>query len=108
MIEAIGKDIGLTTRWTVMQDLGRTGVALKKRTKALEITVDGVRVEQDGEDALLPCDTVVLAAGAVPYNPLQALLEQKGIPCRVAGDAQRIGLAFDAVHQGFAAGREIG
>lgn len=108
MIDAIGKDIGLTTRWTMMQDLGRTGVSLKKRTRALEITVEGVRVQQNGEEALLPCDTVVLAAGAVPHNPLQALLEQKEIPCRVAGDANRIGLAFDAVHQGFAAGREIG
>ena len=27
---------------------------------------------------------------------------------RVAGDAHRLGLAFDAVHHGFAAGREIG
>ena len=108
MIDAIGKDIGLTTRWTIMQDIGRTGVSLKKRTKALEITVDGVQVEQDGEEVLLPCDTVVLAAGAVPYNPLQASLEKKGIPCSVAGDAHRIGLAFDAVHQGFAVGREIG
>ena len=104
----IGKDIGLTTRWTMMQDLGRTGVSLKKRTKALEITLEGVRDQQDGEEALLPCDTVVLAAGAVSHNPLQALLEQKEIPCRVAGDANRIGLAFDAVHQGFAAGRQIG
>ena len=108
MIEAIGEDIGLTTRWTMMQDLGRTGVSLKKRTKALEITVEGVRVEQDGEEALLRCDTVVLAAGALSHNPLQTLLEEKGIPCRVAGDAHRIGLAFDAVHQGFAAGRGIG
>jgi 2,4-dienoyl-CoA reductase (NADPH2) len=108
MIDAIGKDIGLTTRWTMMQDLGRTGVSLRKRTKALEITLEGVRVEQDGETSLLPCDTVVLAAGAESHNPLQAHLEAKGIPCRVAGDAKRVGLAFDAVHQGFSAGREIG
>ena len=107
MIDSIGRDIGLTTRWTMLKDLDRAGVSLKKRTTALEITGEGVRVETDGKEEMLSCDTVVLAAGAVPHNPLHVLLEQKGIPCRVVGDAHRIGLAFDAVHQGFAAGREI-
>jgi len=108
MMDAFGKDIGLTTRWTMMQDLSRTNVTMLKRTKALEITPEGIKVEKDGEAGLLPCDTVVLAAGAVPHNPLQTELERRGISCRVAGDAHKIGLAFDAVHQGFAAGREIG
>lgn len=107
MIGAIGKDLGLTTRWTIMQDLERSDVILKKNTHALEITEQGVRVQKDGAESLLPCDSVVLAAGAKPDNLLQVQLEAKGISCRVAGDAQGIGLAFDAVHQGFAAGRSI-
>ena len=107
MEDVIGKDIGLTTRWTMMQDLERQGVALKKRTKALEITPEGVKVDENGMESFLPCDTVVLATGAASFNPLQASLEQKGIACLAAGDAVRIGLAFDAVHQGFAAGRKI-
>jgi len=108
MIDAIGKDIGLTTRWTMMQDMARMGVTLQKGTKALEITTDGVRVERDGKESEISCDTVVLAAGSKPCNPLQAVLEQKGIPCRVVGDANKIGLAFDAIHQGFAAGKNVG
>jgi len=108
MIDAIGKDIGQTTRWTMMQDMARMGVALQKNTKALEITTDGVRAERNGEEAEIACDTVVLAAGSIPHNPLQAVLEKKGISCRVVGDANQIGLAFDAVHQGFAAGKWVG
>ena len=41
------------------------------------------------------------------YNPLQEAIEKKGIPCQVAGDAHKVGLAFNAVHGGFAAGRNI-
>ena len=33
--------------------------------------------------------------------------EELGIPFKIAGDAGRVALAFDAVHQGFRAGMEI-
>ena len=52
-------------------------------------------------------DTVVIAGGAQSFNPLQAVLEEKGIPCHVTGDAQQVATAFEAVHAGFRAGREI-
>jgi 2,4-dienoyl-CoA reductase (NADPH2) len=50
---------------------------------------------------------VVLAAGAASYNPLQEFVEKQGIPCKVIGDAAKVALAFDAVHQGFEAGRTV-
>ena len=90
-----------------MQDISRSGVTMLKSTKALEITPTGLKIERNGEVTELPCDTVVLAAGSRPCNPLQETLKKKGIPCQVIGDAQKIGLAFDAVHSGFAAGRGI-
>jgi 2,4-dienoyl-CoA reductase (NADPH2) len=64
-------------------------------------------VEKDGNIEEIPADTVVLAAGAASYNPLQEFVEKQGIPCKVIGDAARVALAFDAVHQGFEAGRAI-
>ena len=76
-------------------------------TKALEITPQGVTVEMGGRTEIIPADTVVLAVGSESYNPLQELLEKKGIPHQVVGDAQKVALAFDAVHNGFAAGRNI-
>ena len=107
MIDKMGRDIGKTTRWGIFQDVRRHGVRTKTSTKAVEITPDGVKVETDGKLEELPADTVVMAAGAVSYNPLQQTLEQAGIPCKIIGDAQQVGLAFDAVHQGFAAGRAV-
>jgi len=37
-------------------------------------------------------------------NPPQESLEKMGVPSQVIGDTQKMGLAFDAVHSGFAAG----
>ncbi|SDP72224.1 FAD-dependent oxidoreductase [Desulforhopalus singaporensis] len=107
MLPAIGKDIGMSTRWTMMQDISRAGVSMLKDTKALEITSTGVKIESDGQVTELPADTVVLAGGAKPYNPLQEILEQRAIPYQVVGDAFKIGLVSDAVHQGFACGKRI-
>jgi 2,4-dienoyl-CoA reductase (NADPH2) len=107
MIDKMGRDIGKTTRWGIFQELHRHGVRTKTATKALQITADGVKVETNGKVEEIPADTVALAAGAISYNPLQETLEQTGIPCKIVGDAQQVGLAFDAVHQGFAAGRSL-
>ncbi|MGD8256494.1 MAG: FAD-dependent oxidoreductase [Desulfobacterales bacterium] len=107
MIEKMGKDIGKTTRWGILQDLSRKGIETKVTTQALEITASGVNIEIDGKSQEIPADTVVLAAGASSYNPLGDLLSQKGIECRVVGDAGQVALAFDAVHAGFAAGRAV-
>ena len=107
MIEKFGKDIGRTTRWGILQELSRKGVKTKSTTKALEITSTGVKIEKDDATEEIPADSVVLAVGASAHNPLQDIIQEIGIPCQVVGDAVQVGLAFDAVHQGFAAGRKI-
>ena len=107
MIDKMGKDIGKTTRWGILQDLSRQGIQTKATTKALEITETCVKAEMDGKIEEIPTDTVVLAAGAASYNPLQEFVEKQGIPCKVIGDAAKVALAFDAVHQGFEAGRTV-
>lgn len=107
MINKIGTDIGRSTRWGMLQDVSRLGITTDVETKALEITENGVKVEREGKTEEIAADTVVIAAGAKSYNPLQEVLESKGIACKVVGDASQVNTAFDAVHQGFGAGREI-
>ncbi len=107
MLPKMGKDIGKTTRWGILQDMSRSKIKTRTTSRALEITPAGVKVEREGQIEEIPADTVVLAAGSASYNPLQAVIDKKRIPCRVIGDAGRVGLAFDAVHQGFEAGRSI-
>jgi 2,4-dienoyl-CoA reductase (NADPH2) len=107
MIDKMGKDIGKTTRWGILQDLSRKGIESRTATRALEITESGITVEIDGKTRDIPADTIVLAAGASSFNPLQEILDKKGISVQTVGDAGQVGLAFDAVHEGFAAGRAI-
>jgi 2,4-dienoyl-CoA reductase (NADPH2) len=107
MIDRVGKDIGKSTRWAMMQDAERAGITERTATRALEITEQGVRVESAAGVEEIPADTVVLATGAKSHNPLQPALERKGIPVCVVGDARQLAKAFDAVHEGFAAGRSV-
>jgi 2,4-dienoyl-CoA reductase (NADPH2) len=91
----------------MMQDAQRAGIQMRVATRALELTESSVKVEtDDGRVEEIPADTVVLAAGAQAYNPLQKILEKKQISVQVIGDADTPANAFDAIHQGFAAGRQ--
>ncbi len=107
MIDAIGKDFGKSTRWGMIQDVKRYGVDVKVGTKALEITADGIKVESADGIEEISADTVVMAAGSRSVNDLAAMIEAKDIPCDVIGDAGQIGMAFDAVHQGYRVGIHI-
>lgn len=109
MLEKIGKDFGKTTRWSMLQDASRFGIKTRTATKALEITENGLRVQEEGtgREEEIPADTVVLCVGARPSNALETLLKEKGIEHSVAGDAESIGRAFEAVHRGYAAGMNI-
>ena len=107
MMEKIGKDFGKTTRWGMLQDAARFGVQSRVATKALEITPSGITVDAGSGPEEIPADTVVVSVGAKSDNHLQQVIESRGIACTLAGDAENIGMAFDAVHQGFKAGLNI-
>ncbi|HKK91446.1 MAG TPA: FAD-dependent oxidoreductase [Desulfobacteraceae bacterium] len=107
MTDRIGKEIGKSTKWGMMQDLGRFGVKTMTGAKVVRITPEGLEIEHNGTMETIAVDTVVMAAGSVPYNPLDATVKAMGIDHRVVGDAANIGVAFDAIHTGFKAGLEI-
>ncbi|VEN74303.1 Metal reductase [Candidatus Desulfarcum epimagneticum] len=103
----LGKDIGKSTRWGMMGDMRRFGVKTVTSGTVVKITGTGVEYEKNGEINQVPADTVVVAAGSAPHNPLEPLLDRLNIPCRVVGDARKIATAFDAVHDGHRAAMEI-
>jgi len=107
MMEKIGEDIGKSTKWGMMQDLGRFGVETITLGEVTKITKTGLEYGQEGASMTITADSVVVAAGSIPHNPLEALMEKLKIPCKVIGDAQKIATAFDAVHDGYKTAREI-
>ncbi len=103
MLDKVGKDFGKSTKWTMLQDLKRFGIESRTGAKALEITAEGVRIETAQGIETIAADTVVVAAGAKSNAELAAKIQETGIPFATIGDARQIGMAFDAVHQGFEA-----
>lgn len=107
MTDRIGKDIGKSTKWGMMQDMGRLGIQSMTAGRVVRITETGLEIEQDGKLTQMEMDTVVVAAGSASYNPLESLVKEMGIDCQVIGDAAGVATAFDAVHAGFQAAQEI-
>lgn len=108
MLDELGTNFGKSTRWGMMQDVERYGVKTRSNARVAGITADYVRIECGNQTEDIPADSVVLAVGTRANNPLQNLAVAGGIPFRVAGDAVQPAMVFDAIHQGFTAGREIG
>ncbi|MBR9981165.1 MAG: FAD-dependent oxidoreductase [Desulfatitalea sp.] len=107
MMEAIGKDIGRSTKWCMFQEMERSAIKRMVATKALEITPTGIRIQGPRGNEEIAADTIVMAAGARSHDPLSQLLQEKGIPHHTVGDARQVAQAIDAIHQGFEAGSQI-
>ncbi len=103
MLEAIGRDIGKSTRWVALKELSRAGVKMLTKTTAREIKEDGVKVESEAEgEYLIPADTVITAVGYKPSNELfEKLKEKMGEKVHIIGDAKKVRKLQDAIHEGF-------
>ncbi|MCU0553878.1 MAG: FAD-dependent oxidoreductase [Syntrophales bacterium] len=107
MLDRAGSDIGLTTRWIALRQLSQHGVRVMTHTKAVEITPQGLWVEKKEGRELIPCDTVVMACGTVPVNPLEERLRGLADKVIVVGDAKKARKAYEAIHEAFFAAREL-
>ncbi len=114
MMDRIGKDIGKSTKWGMMQDLGRFGVETITSGRVTKITETGIEFVEtpDSENTdeatrQVEVDTVVVAAGSKSHNPLEEIVKKMGVAFQVIGDASQVATAFDAVHGGYKAGKEI-
>jgi len=88
MMPKLGKDIGFTTRWTVLQDLRRYGVETVVNAIADKITPQGVVVVVEGEERFIEGDAVVLAAGVSAENALYEKLKDHIAELYLIGDAR--------------------
>jgi 2,4-dienoyl-CoA reductase-like NADH-dependent reductase (Old Yellow Enzyme family)/NADH dehydrogenase FAD-containing subunit len=107
MLDKVGKDIGKSTKWGMMQDLGRYNVNTITGSKVIKIISKGLIIEKAGKILEMKADTIVVAAGSVSNNPLEKMVEKMGLDFQVVGDARKVALAFDAVHKGYKIGLEI-
>ncbi len=104
MTKKAGNDIGLTTRWTILGELGRLGVKILTGTKAVGITPEGLEIEQGDGPGFLPADSIVIAAGSRSENTLVDGIREIVSEVHVIGDAKSPRNALEAIREGFEAG----
>jgi 2,4-dienoyl-CoA reductase (NADPH2) len=107
MMPKVGQDIGRSTRWIVFGKLKRFGVKLATKAQVRAIEAGGVRAVIDGQEQLVPADTVVLATGSAPLDGLAAELKAKGLKVVAVGDAAGAGSVLKSLAQGYQAGLEV-
>lgn len=111
MKERCGADIGISTRWTILQDASNLGVRFMESCCVKKITPVGVVAEIDGGTRELLADTVVIAVGAVADDDLEGFLEKEGtrgkIELHKIGDCVSPRKALEAIYEGFELGRTL-
>jgi 2,4-dienoyl-CoA reductase (NADPH2) len=107
MIDKAGKDVGHTTRWTVMAELKRLGVTIMTKTKTVGIKPDGMEIERGNGADFLPADSIVIAAGSLPENGLVREIEKLVREVHTIGDAKEPRKALDAIREGYLVGLKI-
>jgi 2,4-dienoyl-CoA reductase (NADPH2) len=105
--DRLGTNFGKTTRWSMLQDIGRHGVSVKMEATVRSIEKEGVVIEHSGEEQFIKADTVILAVGTLSHNPLETIAAELGISTTVVGDALQPATVMEATHQGFKAGNGI-
>lgn len=107
MIKKAGKDIGLSTRWTIMAELRRLGVTIMTGTKAIAITENGLEIEKEDGPGFFPADSIVMAVGSHSENSLLKELEGLAPEVYAIGDAKEPRKAIEAIREGFEIGIKI-
>lgn len=83
----VGAGLGRTTGWIHRTELRHRGVTMLAGVGYDLIDDDGLHVTVDGEQHLLPVDTVVLCAGQEPRRDLYEELLAAGRPAHLIGGA---------------------
>ncbi len=99
----VGRELPYHLRVHIMQMLDRLKVEILRSHRVEEITADGVIAEKEGKRRLIPCSTVLVAAGfrRTDVAELETGLRAGGIAFVRLGSREGAGRFTDAIHSGF-------
>ena len=107
MLEEVGTDLDPLPRTMLLKRLEKQGVEIHTGTRVLRVSPEGSAVEKGGQEARLPCETLILAVGVEPNRALARELEDSGREIHLVGDARDPRGAGEAIWEGFQAGNAL-
>jgi 2,4-dienoyl-CoA reductase (NADPH2) len=107
MLPKYGKDIGISTRWTILAELKRLGVKVIAGARAVRVTPEGLEIEKEKKRDIVPANSIVIAAGVNSERSLVSEIKSLVQELYVIGDAEEPRKAIDAIRDGFLTGLKI-
>ncbi|HEY8400424.1 MAG TPA: FAD-dependent oxidoreductase, partial [Cytophagaceae bacterium] len=113
MLSEIARDVDPIYRTILLQELGQLGVEVKTNAIITKVGPTGgvwiknANNKNENEEERLPGDVVILALGAVPYDPFGNEIENHIPEVYRAGDCVSTGKIIDAVWSGYLAGIQV-
>jgi len=107
MLPKVGKDVGKSTKWVLMSELDKYGVALTTEAQVISIKNGLLTFKKDGKEHQRWFDNIINAAGSRSVKNISEKIEKLNIPFAVIGDGVQPGKINHAVHGGFLAALDI-
>ncbi len=101
MMEKMAGNVGISTRWGLLKNLGLLGVTLRSQVTVVSIEEDEVVIKTEDGLESIPADTVILAAGSRAVNDLAGEVRDLGVEVITIGDAREPRKIAEAVKEGF-------
>ena len=99
--DAVGVDLGRSTRWVILQQLRERGVQFHTNTRIHEILQKYLLISDDDSDSKFVADTVVVALAPEPRNRLSIKLREAGMKTEVVGSAKKQMNLYETIHDAF-------
>ncbi len=108
MLDSAAADLDFVRKRLLLETLDKYGVKIFTSAKCVEIKDTAVVIEKDGKpETIEGIESVIVAAGVRPYNPLAEALDKSGIEHYVIGDAQKTAKIINAIQAAAEIARKI-
>ncbi|MHA3963944.1 MAG: oxidoreductase [Candidatus Thorarchaeota archaeon SMTZ1-45] len=99
--EAIGVDLGRSTRWVILKGLQEKGVQTHTNAEVTEIDSDYISVLFNGYHRRISATTVVLATRPQPHDRLLKRLAKTSLRTEVVGSAKKSMNLLEVIHHAY-------
>ena len=108
MLDDIATEVEPKTRVLLLKRLDTLGVKVTTGCRLKSIQSDKAMVELQGQEFMMPADSIVLAVGSKANDEMTAEIQKGNWETYIIGDSHTPGNIKEAVHQGFRVIYEIG